>query len=125
MAQPHPSTSARRFHPGARDAWTARLRRATSWLAVGSVGLVAALVGLAAHETPPHHVTGSPSPGTAPATGATGGSAPVGTEGGAPATQPTGSGTAGSPGAVTPGSATTGPVVSPGSGQAHVSTGLS
>lgn len=144
--QQHPSHAVRRFHPGTRDLWVGNLRRATSWVAAASVGLAAGLVGLAAYETPGHHPTGSTSTGTGsplgtanpsvPAPGSTAGgtAAPGTTTSGVtspgvatPGTATPGTGTPGSAtsGTRTPGSGTSGAVLGPGSGPAHVSTGLS
>ena len=121
MQRPHPSLPVRRFHPAARDTWTAHLRRVTSWVAAGSVAAVLALIGLAAHETPSHHTTGSSG-----ATGSTGtGSAGGTTTGGGSGPPPTGGSS--TTGAATSGrSSTSAPLVGPSSGgSAHVSTGMS
>lgn len=133
MAASHPSTAVRRFHPHLRDLWTVNVRRATSWVAVGSVGLTAALVGLAAKETPAHHTSGSTSTGgtpvagsaaTTPSSGSDDGAAGTPSAGAAPTSSATGSATAPTAGSSAP-ATTSGSVVGPSTGSPQVSTGLS
>ncbi len=120
---PHPSTAVRRFHPHVRDLWTANVRRATSWVAIASVGLTAALVGLAAKETPARHTTG-----TGTSVGGTGGSTgtaiPAGGSSGATAPS-TSAGATRSTTATSPSASTSGSIVQPSTGSPQVSTGLS
>jgi hypothetical protein len=119
MAQPHPSTLARRFRPGDREVWLRRVRATTIATAAGAVGATGLLIGLAAHETPSHHsavttptTSGGTGTATTPATGSTTGSTPTG-----------GTSTGGTSAGRT--SVTSGPVVSQGSGTAHAATGQS
>ena len=131
MAPSHPSSAVRRFHPHLRDLWTTNVRRATSWVTVGSIALAAALVGLAAKETPARHTTGSTgasngTTGTVPGSGTAGTPAGSGTP--APGSAPTGSATASSTAAATGSgtpATTSGSVVGPSGGTPQVSTGLS
>lgn len=126
---PHPSSAVRRFHPHVRDLWTANVRRATSWVAVASVGLTAALVGLAAKETPARHTTGTgTSTGGTASTGGTGASTGTGTPAGGSsgaATPSAGAGATRSTTATSPSASTSGSIVQPSTGSPQVSTGLS
>lgn len=124
MHEVHPSSAARRFHPGWRELWTHRIRWVTGATAAGALGVTGLLMGVAAHETPAHHTTtsGNTSGGTSTTSGGTSSGATGGTAQGASG----GTGSVTTSRRTTTGSGTTsGPIVSPGSGTPHVSTGQS